>query len=134
MVDAPILTAEDITIAAVKAALTPYVGTYNSRPKVYYQQAEQGAPLPFIVFHFQSNIARMDWIGATGATGLVTLKAIAASGTAARSLRATAAPGMASLVAPGYRITAIYEGSPTIGPVDGEWQALSIYRLRIERA
>jgi hypothetical protein len=59
MTTAPILTAETIIVDAFKAALTPYTGTYNGRSKAYYQQAEQGAPLPFVIFQAQADIGRL---------------------------------------------------------------------------
>lgn len=133
MIDAPILTAEDVLITAFKVALTPFVGSYNGRPKAYYQMAEQGAPLPFLVFHLQADISRVDWLGQTGATGLVTIKALAASGTVARTLLATAAAGLAALTASGYRLTARYDRSPAIPPDAGVWQAVAVYRFGLER-
>lgn len=132
--DVPILTAETILVDALKAALTPYVGTYNTRPKAYYQMAEQGAPLPYTIFQLQSNIARLDWISDTGAETLVTLKALAANGSAARDLLNTVAPAMDALSSPGFTIAARYEASPPIPPSNGTYQAAHLYRVRIERA
>jgi hypothetical protein len=134
MTDAPILEAEAVLAEAIAGALAPYVGTYNGRPKAYYQLAEQGAPLPYVVFQFQSAIGRMDWIAQTGATVLVTIKALAANAKAARDLLATVAPGMDAITIDGYVITSRYNQSPTVPPQNSVWQALHVYRLRIERA
>lgn len=133
MADAPILTAEELLTDAIRDALVSAVGTYNGRPKAYYQIAEQGAPLPYIVFQFQTDISRMDWIGRTGATAQLTLKAVASSTKVAQDLRATAAPYLASLTAGGYTVTARYLRSPAVPPSPaGVYQALHVYRLRIE--
>lgn len=132
MADAPILAAEGVLTSAIVAALDSYVGTFNSRPKIYYQLAEQGCPLPYVVFQCQTDIGRMDWIGRTGATVQVTLKALANSPSAARALLATVAPPMIALTLSGYTITSRYLRSPTVPPVNGVAQALHVYRLRIE--
>jgi hypothetical protein len=134
MTDAPILEAEAVLATAIASALAPYVGTYNGRPKAYYQLAEQGAPLPYIVFQFQSAIGRMDWIAQAGATVLVTVKALAANAKAARDLLAAAAPGMDAIAIDGYAVTARYNQSPTVPPQNSVWQALHLYRLRLEVA
>jgi hypothetical protein len=133
MTSAPILTAETILVTAIKTALTPYVGTYLTRPKAYYQQAEQNAPLPFVIFQAQSDIGRLDWIDDTAAGTLITVKALATTGSGARTLLNAVTPGMAALSATGYTITARYERSPTIPPLDGVYQSAHIYRIRIER-
>jgi hypothetical protein len=133
MADTPILDAEAVLTTAIRDALAPLVGTYNGRPKAYYQQAEQGAPLPYVVFQFQSDISRMDWLSDTGATVLVTVKALAGSASAARTLLATVAPGMDSLTDADYALTARYVRSPAIPPSGGVWQSAHIYRIRMER-
>ena len=133
MIDTPILSAETILTTAIVTALTPFVGTFNGRPKAYYQLAEQGAPLPYVVYQFQSDITRLEWIGTTGATVLLTLKALGVSSKAARDLLGVAAPGLLNIAATGYTVSARYVRSPTIAPVANVWQALHIYRLRIER-
>jgi hypothetical protein len=129
----PILTAEAIIANAIVTALTAHVGTFNGRPKAYYQLAEQGAPLPFVVFQFQSDIGRVDRIGGVGATALITLKALSDSASAARALLATAAPSLATLTATGYTLKARYVRSPIIPPIGGVYQSAHIYRLTIER-
>jgi hypothetical protein len=129
----PILDAETVLATAVRDTLAPLVGTYNGRPKVYYQLAEQGAPLPFVVFQFQSDIARINRIGDIGATTLVTVKALAESAADARSLLATAAPGMGNLEYAGYTLSAVYLRSPILPPHGGVYQSAHIWRVAIER-
>src|SRR5689334_16141963 len=112
----PILDAEIIIATAVRDALASLVGTYNGRPKAYYQLAEQGAPKPYVVYQLQADIAPRWRVGSAGATALVTVKALAESAAAARELLATAAPGMDSLSYDGYTLTARYVRSPSIPP------------------
>lgn len=133
MTTAPILTAEQIIIDAFKAALAPYVGLWNGRPKAYYQQAEQGAPQPFVIFQAQADIARLDWIDQTGAECLITVKALARNGSTARALITDIAPALDALSFPGFTITARYVRSPSIPPNDGTYQAAHTFRVRIER-
>lgn len=133
MTTAPILTAEHLLIDAFKAALAPYVGLWNGRPKAYYQVAEQGAPQPFVIFQAQADIGRLDFINQTGADVLITVKALAASGTAARALLNDITPGMDALASTGYTITARYVRSPSIPPANGTFQAAHTFRVRIER-
>lgn len=130
----PILSAELILATAIRDALAPFVGLYLTRPKAYYQQAEQGAPLPYIVFQCQSDIGRLDHIGDTGATVLVTLKALAGDAKAARELLLAASAGMASLSYTGYVLTARYARSPAIPPSGGVFQSAHTYRITIERS
>lgn len=134
MSDSPIVEAEAVLVDAIRDALASYVGTFDGKPKAYYQLAQQKCPLPYVVFQFQADISRLDWIGLTGATALVTLKALATSGRAARDLLATVVPGMAAITIDDYAITARYLRSPTVPPQNGTSQALHVYRLRMERA
>jgi hypothetical protein len=133
MSTAPILTAETIIATAVRNALASAVGTYNSRPKVYYQLAEQGAPKPLLVYQFQSDIGRVDRIGDVGASALVTVKALAESAVAARELLELAAPLLDGLSYEGYTVTARYLRSPIIPPLSGTYQSAHTFRITIER-
>jgi len=133
MSDAPILTAESILATAIRDALDGYVGTYNGRPKVYYQLAEQGSPLPYVIYQCQTDIGRMDWIGRTGATVQLTVKALATAAKAARDLLATVAPGMNSISISGYTVQARYLRTVAIPPTpSGVYQSAHVYRIRIE--
>lgn len=129
----PILTAETILATAIRNALAPVAGTYNNRPKVYWLLAEQGAPKPFLVAQAQAPIDRRDFIGNVGATALITVKALAESGAAARDLLALAGPLMNNLSYEGYRLKARYLRSPVIPPADGVYQSAHTYRITIER-
>lgn len=132
MTDTAIIEAEAVLTTAIRDALAPLVGTFNARPTAYYQLAEQGCPLPYTVFQFQSDISRMDWFGESGATALLTLKALATSPKAARDLLAVVAPGLDAIAISGYTITARYLRTPTVAPVEGVAQALAVYRIRLE--
>jgi hypothetical protein len=130
----PILSAELIIATAIRDALAPFAGTYNDRPKVYWQIAEQGAPRPYLVAQGQSDIGRVDYIGDVGATALITLKALADSAKAARDLLAAASAGMRNLTYAGYTIQARYIRSPLIPPINNVYQSAHIYRITIERS
>jgi hypothetical protein len=129
----PILTAELIIATAIRDALAPYAGTYNDRPKVYWQLAEQGAPKPYLIAQGQSDISRVDYIGDVSATALVTLKALADNAKAARDLLFQAAPGMNNLTYAGYSVRARYVRSPIIPPLNNVYQSAHLYRITIER-
>lgn len=129
----PILTAETILATAIRNALAPIAGTYNTRPKVYWLLGEQGAPKPFLIAQAQTPIERLDRIGDVGATALIAVKALAESGAAARDLLAAAAPRMNNLSYEGYRLKARYIRSPIIPPLEGVYQSAHIYRITIER-
>ena len=129
----PILEAETILTTAIRDGLASYAGTYNGRPKVYFQLAEQDAPKPYIVFQFQADITPSWRLGSAGAQALVTVKAIAESAKAARELLANAAPGMSNLAYPGYTLKARYVRSPIIPPSNGMYVSAHIWRVTVER-
>lgn len=133
MSTAPILDAETILTTAIRNALAPYAGSHQGRPKVYYQLAEQGAPRPLLVFQFQSNISRLDYVGDVGATALVTVKAQADDPDSAAQLLSLAAPGMGALHYGGYTITATYLRSPVLPPIGGIFQSAHLWRVTLER-
>jgi hypothetical protein len=129
----PILTAETILTTAIRNALAPYAGTHQGRPKVYYQLNTDGAPRPLLIFQFQSDISRLDWVGDIGATALITVKAQADDLDTASALLALAAPGMANLAYGGYTIRTRYVRSPIIPPISGVYQSAHIFRITLER-
>ena len=129
----PILDAELILTTAIRNALSSAAGTWQGRPKVYYQRNTDGAPKPLIVFQLQTDITP-DWrVGSAGASAQVTVKALAESAKAARELLAVAAPLMNVLSYPGYSLKARYLRSPSIPSQDGTYQAAHIWRVSIER-
>lgn len=134
MTPAPILNAEVILTTAITGALAPYAGTHQGRPKVYYQLNTDGAPRPLIVFQFQDDIRRLNYVGDVGATALVTIKAQADDPDSAAELLATAAPGMSALAYDDYTLTAVYVRSPIIPPIDGVYQSAHIFRISITRS
>lgn len=129
----PILEAETIIATAIRDALAPFVGSYQGRPKVYYQQAEQGAPLPYVIYQCQSNIERRDFLQDTGATVVTVIKALASDAKAARDLLLTASAGMDSLSYMGHVVLARYERSPAIPPSGSVFQSAHQFRITIER-
>lgn len=130
----PILTAETILTTAIRTALAPFVGLHQGRPKVYYQLNTDGAPRPLIVFQFQSDISRLDWVGNVGATALVTIKAQADDPDSAAELLADASPGMAGLAFDGYSLAAVYVRSPIIPPIADVYQSAHIFRITLTRS
>lgn len=134
MTVAPVLDAETILAVAIRDALAPYVETHNGRPRCYYQLAEQGAPLPYLVYQLQADITPVWRLGLAGASALVTVRALAASAQAARALLRGATPGLADLIYPDYDITARYVRSPSIPPQNGVYQSAHIWRVSIERS
>lgn len=129
----PILDAETILVTAVRNALAPFVGTHQGRPKAYYQLGKQNAPLPFVVFQFQTDISALNRLGAIGASAQITVKAFAESKEAARALLAHVAPGMNALAHPSHTITARYLRSPIIPSSVAPYQSAHIWRVSIER-
>ena len=131
---APILTAETILTTAIRGALAPFVSTYQGRPKVYYRLAEQGAPRPVLVFQFQSDITRLDYVGNVGASVLTLVKAQADDADSAAELLALSAPGMQTLAYGGYTLTARYVRSPIIPLISDVFQSAHLWRIILERS
>lgn len=131
----PIADAEELIAAAVRAALAPIAGTYAGKPKVYYQVSAEGAPLPIVLFHFQTPITPLRrWIGQPPAvTALLLVKAMAASAKAARELLEQTTAPMHGLATVGYTITAQYTGSPPIPPLGDLYQSAHTWRINLER-
>jgi hypothetical protein len=134
MTATPIIEAEEVIITAIRNALVPLVGTYNSRPKVYWWRAEQGAALPYIVFQPQAPFGRRDWIDDVGGTALIAVKATANDPRTARALLEAVEPKMGDLSYAGYAIKAHYVNSPPLPPADDTWQSAGVYRITIERS
>lgn len=126
----PVLAAIRILRTAVFQALGPLTLT-----GVYWQRADQGVALPFVVYQSQDlGGAAVERIGSLDWQGLVTVKALAGSQSAAETLLAAVAPGMASLSAAGSSITTRYV-RPIVIPPDGDiWQAAHQWRVWITGA
>lgn len=132
----PILEAEAVIQQSIFDAFSPLMDDYqhNGYARCYWMLAEPNAPKPYMVVQPQTPIERWDRIGDNGATGLITIKATAATQDAARELLATVAPGMDDLTADDYEITARYVRSPTLIPRDGAaWQVAHTYRITLRR-
>lgn len=127
----PIYDAIHIVRKAIFEALDPL-----TTAGVYWQTAAQTAALPFCVYQSQDNGGRAEkHLNALGWSGLITIKAIAASQSAAETLMAAVAPGMASLASTGYSLMAEYMQPVVIPPDDtGRWQAAHQWRVFLEAA
>jgi hypothetical protein len=123
----PVYSVIRILRYAIVAALDPLTTT-----GVYWVQAKQGVALPFVIAQSQDNGGRGEkTVGALSWSGLVTIRALAASQSAAETLLEAVAPGMASLSSAGYTITTIYDRPITIPPRDDTWQCGHIWRVHI---
>lgn len=115
---------------AIKAALQPLTAT-----GVYWQRADQGVALPYIVYQSQDLGGQaVGTVGELAWSGLVTVKALATNQSAAELLIAAVAPGMEALIYAGYSISARYV-RPVVIPPDGDtWQAAHQWRVGITGA
>lgn len=131
----PIANAIPLARAAVYAALAPLVGTYQSLPRCYWLAAAQGAPLPLLVMQSQDGgggDASMLNLG--GWSGLITVKAIAASLAGAEALLSGVPAAMEALAAPaGYTIRATLARPLTLPPSEDVWSAGLIYSIDLFR-
>jgi len=128
MSPAPILDAMHILRTAIYQALDPLTSA-----GVYWLQAQQSITLPYVIFQSQdgggSSVKR---IGDHGWSGLVTVRALATSQSAAEALYTTVAPGMDGLSYVGYTIGVEFDRPLTIPPdVSGTWQTGGIWRVTI---
>ena len=124
----PIYDAIHIVRRAVFEALDPL-----TTAGVYWQQAAQGAALPFVIYQSQDGggsankrLSNLGW------QGLITVKALAANQSAAETLMLAVSPGMGALSATGYSISAEYERPIVLPPQDGVWQCCHQWRVFLE--
>src|SRR5262245_18597774 len=130
----PIPNALDLVRVAVYAALAPLAGSYNGHPKCYWLAAEQNAPLALLVFQPQAPGARAGFLLNGDWEGLIAVKGLAASPSAAETLLSGAPAAMEGLsAASGYSIV-LLDANP--GPpfvLDNVWTASQIYRIGLYR-
>jgi hypothetical protein len=127
----PITEAIEKLRRAVSAALAPLAAPAG----VYWMQAAQTASLPFVIFQSQDGGGEaVKHLGDYAWEGLVTVRALAVSQSAAEVLLAAVIPGMASLASTGYTFFVEHE-RPLILPPNGNgtWQAGHIYRVGISK-
>lgn len=118
--------------AGLYAALAPLVGTYDGAAKAYWLQAAQGAPLPLLIYQAQDGGgADASLLSTGGWAGLFTIKALAASASAAEALLATMPAALAGLSVSGYSAQATYVRSLVLPPLDGVHTAALIYRITL---
>lgn len=134
---APIYSA----IRLVRFAITPALVALAGGRGVYWLQAPEGATLPYVIVQSQDAGGRAEpHLSALGWSGLITVKALAASngsGNAqanAETLMEAVAPGMDNLTAPAlYDLSAIYERPIVVPPAEGVWQCGHVWRVTLER-
>lgn len=126
----PIYSAITVLRTAIFNALDPL-----TTAGVYWQRATQGVAPPYVIAQSQDAGGNaVKTIGAFGWQGLVTVKAIAPTLSAAEALLAAVVPGMASLAYTGFSFVSRYE-RPIIIPPDGDiWQAAHQWRIFINTA
>jgi hypothetical protein len=126
----PLYNAIQVVRFAVIAALDPLV-----TPPVFWVRATQGVALPYVIaFSQDAGGNAVKTIGRMGWQGLVTVKALAPSLSAAEALLTAVVPGMASLALTGYTFVARYERPIAIPPTDDEWQCGHSWRVFINTA
>lgn len=126
----PIYSAIPVLRTAIYNALDPLTAA-----GVFWQRATQGVALPYVIYQSQDAGGNaVKTIGAFSWQGLVTVKALAPSLSAAESLLAAVVPGMAALSYSGYSFVSRYE-RPIVIPPDGDtWQAAHQWRIFINTA
>lgn len=123
----PITDAIELLRYAVYAALSPL------HSAVFWMQATQETPLPFVIFQSQDAGGQsLKWLSSHGWAGLVTVRALAESQSAAEALYKQVAPGMQVLYRPGHSISAVWERPIVLPPRDGVWQSGGIWRVTID--
>lgn len=128
----PITDAIPRVRSALYAALAPLIGTYEGAAKVYWLVAAQGAPLPLLIMQAQDGGGGdQSLLGAGGWSGLFTIKALAASASAAEALLAGVPGALGSLSTSGLSIQATFARSLVLPPLDGAHTAALIYRITL---
>lgn len=118
--------------SALYAALAPLVGTYEGQAKAYWLIASQGAPLPLLVFQAQDGGGGDgSLLGIGGWSGLFTIRALAASQSAAEALLAGVPAALAGLSTSGVSIQATFARALVVPPLDGVHTAALIYRITL---
>lgn len=138
----PIRTALSITQDALSVALSAVVDVFGGVPAVYWRQTPPGVAAALlsgaldgcIVCQSQDGGGRSDlFIGGAGWSGLITLRCIASTPSAARTLLASV-PEPLLLVASGYAIRADWERPLDLPDAAGLSTAAGIYRIHISHA
>jgi hypothetical protein len=131
----PLTEAIEKVRLAIYTALSPLAAPHG----VYWLQADQGVPLPYVIYQSQDGGGQdLKHLGDYAWEGLVTIRALAngESGkqSGAEALLDAVLPGMSGLAVSGYTFSVEHERPLVIPPDDnGVWQAGHIYRLRLYR-
>lgn len=131
----PIPDAIAIVRVALYSALSPLCASYNGRPKCYWLVAEQGAPLPLMISQSQDNGGQdASFLNGGGWEGLITVKALAASQSAAEALLAGVPAALEGMAHPsGYTIRATFDRPLVLPPKDGVYQDAQIWHITLYR-
>lgn len=131
MTVAPIYSAIQKVRFSIVAALTA-----RTARGVYWLEAPQTATRPLVVVQSQDIGGRSErQIGALDWSGLIVVKAIADSTSAAETLMAAVAPGMEALTTTfGYTISAAYDRPIVLPPDAGIWQSGAQWRVSLHRS
>ena len=117
---------------ALYAALAPLVGTYDGQAKAYWLQAAQGAPLPLLIYQSQAPGQADAFLSSASWSGLFTIRALAASASAAEALLAGVPAALADFsVSPFYGHRLTFVQAPVIPPLDDVHTAALTYRIEL---
>lgn len=132
----PPVNAEDVVARAIYSSLAPLMTGYQfaGSARCYYQVAPEQAPMPFLVYQLQSDINAVQRVGAWDGNGLILLRAVAETPSAARTLLGVVASGMDSLTVSGYHIQAVWDGSQALPGAIGYAQAALRYNVSVRKA
>ena len=129
---APIYT----SVRIVRLLLVPALKALSGTAGVYWTLAPQGTARPYCIIQSQDQGGiSTPRLGSLGWSGLITVKAVADSLSAAETLLAAVAPAMGTLVAPTSYDLSVRFVRPLALPVDADnvWQAGLIFELQLER-
>lgn len=126
----PIYSAIRLVRYAVASALTS-----RTTRGVYWLEAPGTAARPFVTFQSQDLGGRAErTVGALGWSGLIVVKAIGDTASAAETLMEAVSAGMDALSTPGYSISAAYD-RPLVLPPDGAiHQSGAQWRVSLHRS
>lgn len=117
---------------ALYTALSPLVDSYNGVPKAYWLQSPEGAPLPLIVYQAQDGGGQDDsYLNSAGWSGLFTIRALAASPSAAEALLSSVPAALVNLTVTGYGARTRFQRSLVLPPESGTHTAALVYEIEL---
>lgn len=143
MSDTPVYSGPDLAGDALLAALAPLVPAFNGAPAVYWQinppetvgALRTGALSSMLICQSQDGGGeRLPHVGRVSWSGLVVVRALSASASAARSVRDGIPARMELLSVPaGYAIAARFDKPIELAPKDGIHTRGQQWLITIER-